>query len=310
MATEELSGEEMLQQAALQLEEPENPVDDPVDPAEPVELDDPADPEAIARESGWVPYEEWKAAGHDPRAWRPADEYNRRGELLQTPKRVLVKQVEELSRRSEEQAALLKEQLDLSRKQVEMAEKRGREEAIREARRQMHEAQEKKEAAWATGNKQLFEEAAAEEMQAKILAAQATAQPVITNDLQSWAHNSPWYTNGFTPDNKPATPVVAEFLQYQKEFMDENPGATVMQSVKFAEKIVKAKYGDLNAPPKPAAVPAPRRASAVDPGTRAVSRAASDNPAFEKLSREEQDIVRRMAKASGMDLKTYMKEYK
>ena len=42
--------------------------------------------EEQARENGWVPKEEWVAAGHDPDEWRSAREFNDRGELINSIK--------------------------------------------------------------------------------------------------------------------------------------------------------------------------------------------------------------------------------
>ena len=44
--------------------------------------------EVKAKESGWMPEEEWKAAGKDVSKWRPAKEYVDRGELLSEIERI------------------------------------------------------------------------------------------------------------------------------------------------------------------------------------------------------------------------------
>lgn len=64
--------------------------------------------EARARDMGWVPEDEWHG---DPKAWRPADEFVRRGEevlpIVQAQARRLEKQLKDTKRQYEDQFARL-----------------------------------------------------------------------------------------------------------------------------------------------------------------------------------------------------------
>lgn len=72
--------EEKLQEAVEEVEAEEAGTETP----EEVPYISPA--EEQARENGWVPKDEWVAAGHDPDEWRSAREFNDRGELINSIK--------------------------------------------------------------------------------------------------------------------------------------------------------------------------------------------------------------------------------
>jgi len=252
------------------------------------------DEEARAKADGHVPYEEWVKAGKDPRAWRPAAEFNRRGEMLKTGKPDLIDRVEKLTRAQEEQAKLFAEQVRLAREEREAAFIAGKQAAIQQAR-------EEAEAAWQLGDRKAHEEAVRKEREAERAIEQRQA-PVQDQRLVEWQAEATWFSEGFDESNKPKTPQVEAFLDYQKAYMLENPKAAVYDSVKFAEAKVKRLMPDAFKPKTPQAR---TTAPAVDTGQR-VARSSAPDP-LEKYNPGERKMIKDAAKAFGKTVPEYIK---
>lgn len=70
-----------------------------------------AESEASARAKGWVPKDEWIAAGHDEDDWKPAKQFIAKGEEIEERKSMR-KTLDSLKKQNEEMAAILKRKLE------------------------------------------------------------------------------------------------------------------------------------------------------------------------------------------------------
>ena len=265
--------------------------------AEPEVIAAPTDAdETAARKDGWVPYEDWKAAGKDPRAWRPADEFNRRGEMLRTGKPELIDQVEKLTRAQERQAELIAEQIRISKQAQAEAERRGYEAAIRDA-------QEQQDLAIKLGDTDAARKAFQQEQEARqAIQQQQAPDPRQDPELVRWQDESKWFKEGFDAQGKPATPVVELFLELQKAHMLSNPNARIIDSVRIAEDKVKRMMPDHFKPKTPQARTA---APTVDAGARAPARPGNDPLA--KYNVSERKLIQDLAKSFGKTTTEYLK---
>lgn len=269
--------------------EPE-PADDADDDAAPVVEDDAE--EVRARADGHVSYDEWVQSGKDPRAWRPAAEYNRRGDMLKTPKPELIDKVESLLKMQEKQLELARESHRIAQEEKQAAYLRGKQEAIEQARQDQEQA-------FAVGDRKAHQEALQREQEA-VADIQATRQaPQVDPELVAWQEGAKWFTEGFDEKNQPKTPEVEAFMDYQRAYMMANPSAKVVDSVKFAESKVKRLMPERFKPKTPRAT-----APAVDTAPR-VARSGADPMA--KYSVAERQVIREAAKAFGKSTTDYLK---
>ncbi len=274
--------------------EPEEVVAEEEPVEEVAEVDDAE--EARAKADGHLPYDEWVKAGKDPRQWRPASEYNRRGEMLKTGKPELINKLEEATRRSEEASRLMAEQIRQAREDREAAFIAGKQEAIRQAR-------EEQEAAFALGDRAAMNAAQDKERQATAeIQARAQPAPTVDPELVAWQEEAKWFKEGFTPDNKPKNEAVEAFLEFQKAHMLANPNARVVDSVRAAEAKVKRFMPEFFKPKVPQARTA---APAVSAGSQ-VARPTGADP-LAKYNVGERQMIRDAAKAFGKTVTEYVK---
>lgn len=273
-------------------EEPAAPEPEAVAEEEP-ELPEDAE-EQRARADGHVSYDEWVQAGKDPRAWRPAAEYNRRGDMLKTPKPELIDKVESLLKMQERQLELAKEQHRIAQEEKQAAYIRGKQEAIEQARLDQ-------ERAFDVGDRKAHAEAIDRERQAAAEIQQVTqpAAPAVDADFMQWKETTEWVKTGFDKSGQPTTPETKALLAFQKNYLMENPSATLMQSAKFAEQQVREIMPDAFKPKTPRAT-----APAVDTAPR-VARSGADPMA--KYSLAERQVIREAAKAFGKTTTEYLK---
>lgn len=271
--------------------EPEPEVVDEVEEdAAPVVEDDAE--EVRARADGHVSYDEWVQSGKDPRAWRPAAEYNRRGDMLKTPKPELIDKVESLLKMQEKQLELARESHRIAQEEKQAAYLRGKQEAIEQARQDQEQA-------FAVGDRKAHQEALQREQEA-VADIQATRQaPQVDPELVAWQEGAKWFTEGFDEKNQPKTPEVEAFMDYQRAYMMANPKASVLDSVKHAESKVKRLMPEAFKPKTPRAT-----APAVDTAPR-VARSGADPMA--KYSVAERQVIREAAKAFGKSTTDYLK---
>lgn len=271
-------------------DEPAAEVVDDVDDDAPVVEDDAE--EVRARADGHVSYDEWVQSGKDPRAWRPAAEYNRRGDMLKTPKPELIDKVESLLKMQEKQLELARESHRIAQEEKQAAYLRGKQEAIEQARQDQEQA-------FAVGDRKAHQEALQREQEA-VADIQATRQaPQVDPELVAWQEGAKWFTEGFDEKNQPKTPEVEAFMDYQRAYMMANPNAKVVDSVKFAESKVKRLMPEAFKPKTPRAT-----APAVDTAPR-VARSGADPMA--KYSVAERQVIREAAKAFGKSTTDYLK---
>lgn len=270
--------------------EPE-PVDEVVEDETEAVQDDAE--EQRARADGHVSYDEWVQAGKDPRAWRPAAEYNRRGDMLKTPKPELIDKVENLLKMQEKQLELARESHRIAQEEKQAAYIRGKQEAIEQARLDQ-------ERAFDVGDRKAHAEAIDRERQAAAeIEKVSQPSPAADPELVAWQEGAKWFTDGFDEKNQPKTPEVEAFLDYQKAYMMANPSARIVESVRFAESKVKRLMPDAFKPKTPRAV-----APVVDTASR-VARNGTDPMA--KYSVAERQVIRDAAKAFGKTTTEYLK---
>lgn len=301
--TEQLSGEEMLDQVAQHLANGELPPEVEEAEIEPTDTDQQetqVGAEEKARADGWVPYEEWKQSGRDPRQWRPAEEYNERGDLLRTPKVDLVKQVQEAARKADEAARLMAQQMAMAKEREDRARKEAAEEAVAKYQREMEEA-------WAVGDKAGYDKAAGKVAEAEAAKSGQPEDPRLAPEVREWSAANTWYADGFDEIGAPKTREVKDFLDFQRTYAQARPSEPLINSIRYAERKVKEMSPDAFKP-KATTARAPLASAGMASGARAQPQNGDDG-GFSRLSSDEQGLVKKMCQVTGMSLKDYMKEY-
>lgn len=303
MRTEEVQTEEQLEASLnelaakiaageIELENEEPPKTAEEEPA----VDEVDHEEAKAKADGHVSYDEWVQSGKDPRAWRPAAEFNRRGEMLRTPKPELIETVEQLRQQQEEVKRLLQDQARITREAAERAREEGYQRAIAEAR-------EKQDLAIKLGDTDAARKAFDEEQSARDQMRSQAADPTRDPELLSWQDQTDWFKNGFGADGKPKDAYVETFLEFQKAHMLANPQSRLVDSVRAAEAKVKRLLPDFYKPKTAQVKPV---APAVESGARAAKPSVSNG--LERFSASEQAHIKACAKAFGIPVAEYVKQ--
>lgn len=250
-----------------------------------------SDEEAKARADGWVSKEEWVASGKPADKWKPAEEFNRHGAMYALHKGDLVAKIDEQVRITQEMARVL-------RQQQEEAVRRAREEERNRVEEEMRDA-------WTRGDMDQYNKAHAKSVAIDNPA--PAGPPSIDPAIKEWGDRNPWFTSGFDELGLPVNPAAAEMAELTARYRQFRPNEPAINAVLYAEKRVKEKYADMFKPKAPPRATAPAVASA---GRGSDTKPASPHmKAFSSKSAAEQAIIRQMAKASGMTIEQYMKDY-
>jgi hypothetical protein len=198
------------------------------------------DTERRARDMGWVPQEEWHGS---PDAWRPADEFVKRGEeVLPIVRSNLEKERSERRRLEKELEAARRE----SSESISRIEKTLRIGFERQRENLWREFEEKKRAAVADGNMQAYDSlneqqhrALAEfqpEQQGEEDAAQQRQQPQVQSppEVKSWVDQNQWFNR-----DKSLTAFATE---EHGRLLREMPGLSIEENLKRTLEATKAKF--------------------------------------------------------------------
>jgi hypothetical protein len=257
---------------------PEEIQDEVVTPVAP-EL---SDEEVRAQESGWVPKEQWKG---DPDAWRPAKEFNERGELFNRIKQ----QSKDISELRQAMTFLTNQQ----RKQYFQ----GFNDAITQLKARRDAALEEGDLVAAQRiNDKIDEhkEVLREQKQVAVATPPVQAQP--TQTFFSWADKNPWYTK----DRKMTHFADAVGLSYK----EENPDATEAEMLRHVSNEVKERF--------PEKFQQARGAPSPDGDGRGVGRQQSKSSyssVESSMPEDHRQMMKTIMKATGMSKEEYLKSY-
>jgi len=263
-----------------EVKEPEEVLESP----EPEVNDDPPAPSAMelaAREQGWMPQEDWVAAGKDPDEWRSAREFVDRGELLKqlhNVKRTLKQNTEETAvlrahhqRVYEAAYQNAVKQLRLERRQALADDDFERADEIEEQIDSLKEQRQKEK----------IEE-------------QPKTQAGPPPEFQEWQARNPWY------DNDPELHESAD--AFGIVYASKNPNASPSEVYAHVEQRIKQVY-----PHK-----FQGRQTAPSPVAGVSGRARPNKPAKETivLTEDEQKAMQSLVKRGHMTEEAYIRDIK
>ena len=242
-----------------------------------------SDDEVQAQESGWVPKDQWKG---DPEAWRPAKEFNERGELFTRIKQQS-KDIQEL-----------RQAMSFLTNQQKKQYVSGYQDAINELKGKRNQALEEGDLVAAQNlNDKIDEHKEVLKSAQQALQAPVTA-PQPTQTFFSWAEKNPWYTK----DRKMTHFADAVGLA----FKEENPGASESDMLRAVSQEIKERFAEkfpsVKSPPSP-------DGDGARGGSRAPAKSgySSDESA---MTSEQRDIMRTILKTTGMTKEEYFKAYR
>lgn len=238
-----------------------------------------------AQASGWMPKEEWEAAGKDPAKWRDATSWNDRGELFSEIERLK----KELSQTNRALGSLKQHHLTV------------RENAFKEARRQLerelNEAKRNEDVTRILDLRDKIDEL--KEVEAKELET-IENEPVNSGpapEFYEWQAKNPWYKlNGKDAMSVYANNMAAEFVQ---EYNESGKSFTNKDVYDFVDKKMREEF------PEKFKNPARSKPSTVEGtgGERPSSKGGGP-----KLTDIEEKICRDLVKSGVMTREQYIKE--
>lgn len=239
--------------------------------------------EQIAMEQGWVPKEQWKG---NPDDWRPAKEFNDRGELFSRIK----SQSTELKELRQAMTFLTEQQ----KKQFEA----GFQQAVRELKSARDAALQEGDVLKA----QQFTDKI-DEVKEKHQAQAATFKPNVpasvepTPVFKSWFDQNKWYT---------ADKVLTKYADaVGYEYKQENPEATEAEMLAHVSRNVKKEF-----PHKFQTVKGPPNPDGEGRETRVPNESNSGFRSMENnMTEEQRSIMKTILKSTGMTKEQYFKQY-
>jgi len=179
--------------------------------------------EEEAMEQGWLPKDQWEAAGRDPNDWRSAKEFKERGEFFRT----IHQQKREIK---QTQAAL-----DSLRKHHQFVFDQAYRKAKAELRKERREALRSEDLDQVDEIEQQMEQLDSQYMQQKAeleKAPEVTGQPPVEFEL--WKQRNGWYDN----DEDLRDFADLKGMQYARK----HPGVPPAEVLQHVEKVVKQKF--------------------------------------------------------------------
>ena len=238
--------------------------------------------EHLAMESGWVPKDQWKG---NPDDWRPAKEFNDRGEFF--------KRIDRLEHQNKE----LKNAMTFLTEQQKKTYMNGFNEAIKKLREQRDTALMEGDNLQAQRINDKIEDVKEQAKEARTVA--VTPKPAYepSTTYQSWAAKNSWYTQD---------KVLTRYAEaVGASFKEENPTSTEAEMLRHVEMEVKREF-----PKKfqPAGAPQP------DGEGRGTGRQSNNGTGKYSsiegnLSSEERSIMATIIKTTGMTKEEYLKQY-
>lgn len=250
-----------------------------VEPQEP-QYQEPSVEEQLASEQGWVPKEEWKG---NPDEWRPAKEFNDRGELF-TRIKTQSRELSEIKRAMTFLQDQQRNQYDLGYKQAIAGLKNSRTSALQEG--DVVTAQ------------QLTDRIEAVKEQHQTEMRQQTVVPPVAPSVEfkTWFDKNTWYTKDKVLSK------FAESVGY--EFKQENPDVTETEMLNHVSKTLRKefphKFGPKGPPSPDGEGYNPRGSDSPNTGYRS---------AENSMTEEQRGIMRTILKSTGMTKDQYFKQY-
>jgi hypothetical protein len=236
--------------------------------------------EERAMESGWVPKDQWKG---DPDSWRPAKEFNERGELFNRIKQ------------QSKDIGELRQAMNFLTNQQRKQYFQGFNDAIVQLKARRDEALEQGDLVSAQRlNDKIDEhkEILRDQKQVATAVPAAPAQP--TQTFFSWAEKNPWYTK----DRKMTHFADAVGLA----FKEENPDATEAEMLRHVSREIKDSFPDKVV----RAAPSPDGEGRGQARQNSKSSTSSVEASMPELHLQ---IMKTVLKTTGMSKEEYLKSY-
>lgn len=240
---------------------------------------EPSPSEQRAMDDGWVPKDQWKG---DPDDWRPAKEFNDRGELFG---------------RIKEQ----RKELDQLRGAVTFLTQQNKEQYLKGQRETVQQLQHARNAALHDGDHVTAAQLQDKLDEQKDVLKDATRQPVQaarqgpSDDFVSWRDRNAWYMK----DEDATMYADAKGLK----FRNANPGSSERQMLDFVTKEVSKHFPDLVPNRAP---PSPNSSGSTTPRS---SRSGGSSEAEGNMTDEQRSIMKTIIKSTGMTKEEYLKSY-
>jgi hypothetical protein len=237
--------------------------------------------ELLARQSGWVPESEWKG---DPKSWRPAKDFNERGELLSRIKA----QSKELIN--------LKSAMEFLTSQQQKQFKLGYEKAIVDLKAARQEALREGDLVKAQDITDQIDEMKDE--QRKVVDTKSTQQRGPSEVFKEWFAHNTWYTKD---------KVMTRFAEAEgASFKEDNPDATEADMLSHVARVIRKQFSDKFAPKS-----APSPDGEGRGGTTKKSTSTSDpyKSVKESMTDEQRQIMRTILKTTKMKEEDYIKQF-
>jgi hypothetical protein len=238
--------------------------------------------ESLAMENGWVPKDQWKG---DPDSWRPAKEFNDRGEFF--------KRIDRLEHKNKE----LQQAMTFLTQQQKQSYLNGFNEAIKRLRVQRDEALESGDNLQAARISDRIEDV---KEQAQVAQRQVVqpATPVIepSETYKSWSAKNGWYTQD---------KVLTKYAEaVGATFKEENPSSSESEMLRHVETEVKREFPHKFGPKGP---PSPEgNGRGTGPKTSSTGKYSSVEGA---LTSEQRSIMNTIIKTTGMTKEEYLRQY-
>jgi len=238
--------------------------------------------ESLAMENGWVPKDQWKG---DPDSWRPAKEFNDRGEFF--------KRIDRLEHKNKE----LQQAMTFLTQQQKQSYLNGFNEAIKRLRVQRDEALESGDNLQAARISDKIDEVKEQAQVANRQAVQPAPTAIEPSETyKGWATKNSWYTQD---------KVLTKYAEaVGATFKEENPSSTEGEMLRHVEMEVKREFPQKFGPKGP---PSPEGAGR---GTGTKTSTTGKYSSVEgSLTSEQRSIMNTIIKTTGMTKEEYLRQY-
>jgi hypothetical protein len=255
----------------------------PVPAAEPsVEESQYSESETLAMENGWVPKDQWKG---DPDSWRPAKEFNDRGEFF--------KRIDRLEHKNKELQQAMTFLTDQQKRQY-LA---GFQEAIKQLRQRRDAALENGDNLQAARISDKIDEVKDQAQVAQRQAVQPAPTPIEPSETyRSWATKNSWYTQD---------KVLTKYAEaVGATFKEENPRSSEGEMLRHVEMEVKREFPTKFGPKGPPSPEGTGRGTGTKTGTTGKYSSVEGT-----LTSEQRSIMNTIIKTTGMTKDEYLRQY-
>lgn len=238
--------------------------------------------ELLARQSGWVPETEWRG---NPKDWRPAKEFNERGELLTRIKA----QSREL--------ANLKQAMEFLTTQQKRQYQAGYEKAINDLKSARAEALKEGDVIKAQDITDKIDEIKDEQRKVQHNVAQVHQQGP-SEVFKSWFDQNKWYTQD---------KVMTRFAEAEgASYKEDNPDATEADMLNHVARVIRKQFSDKFAPKS---APSPDGEGRSATNRKSTSTSDPYRSVKENMTDEQRTIMRTILKTTKMKEEDYLKQF-